>query len=220
MMGKSLFTRRNSMKKFFCLIAAILVLLPLALAAQEFNPSKGPLEGVWEIEDEGVFIFTGNLILQKNIWSSSYDIMPGIVYENDKAFGPVESNETQTEYESIFNYELSESALKIIVEGDELICTKSPDDVLQNKGPLEGIWTSTISDSDTTETLIWIIIGELLIEATESAFYTKYEGGLDFIYSDLDNSLTALGETISCSVSGDTMTITNDFQTVVLTRKR
>ncbi|MDR1278485.1 MAG: hypothetical protein LBK02_07020 [Treponema sp.] len=206
------------MKKFFCPIAVILALLPLTLSAQEFNPVRGPLEGVWKIEDEELIIFTGNLMLHKNIWSSSYDITPGIVYENGKAFGPAESNETPTEYEVMFNYELSENALKIIVEGDELICPKSPDDILQNKGPLEGIWTGTISDSDTTETLIWIIIGELLIEATETDSYTNYGGALEFIYSDLDNTLTALGEAISCAVSGDTMTITNDFQTVVLTR--
>jgi hypothetical protein len=170
------------MKKVFCLIAAALVLLPLALSAQEFNPARSPLEGAWEAQDGEVIIFVGNLILQKDIWASFYDIMPGMVYRNGKAFGPAEPNGVQTEYDFMFDYKLSENTLKIFIDGDELIYTKSRDDMLQNKGPLEGIWKSAVSDSDTTETLIWIITGELLIQANEADSYTKYEGGLEFIY--------------------------------------
>jgi hypothetical protein len=208
------------MKKIFCLITAVLVLLFPALSAQEFNPARGPLEGGWEAQDGDVIIFIGNLILQKYVRASFYDITPGMVYRNGEAFGPAEPNEAQTEYDIMFNYELSESTLKIMAEGDELIYTKSRDDILQNKGPLEGVWKGAFSDSDSTGTLIWIIAGELLIEAYETDSYTEYGGGLEFIYSDLDNTIIAMDETIFCVVSGDTMTIGNDSQTVVLTRKR
>jgi hypothetical protein len=201
------------MKKIFYLIAAVLVLLPSALSAQEFNPARGPLEGVWEIEDEEVIIFIGNLILQKNIRASFYDVIPGMVYRNGKAFG-------SAEYDVMFDYELSENTLTLITEGEEIIYTKSRDDILQNKGPLEGIWKSAASDSDTTETLIWIITGALLIEATETDSYTAYGGGLEFIYSDVDDTITAMDETISCAVSGGTMTLTSDSQAVVLIRER
>jgi hypothetical protein len=208
------------MKKIFCLVMAFFVLLSLALSAQDFNPARGPLEGVWETEDEETVIFIGNLILKKNIQASFYDVVPGMVYRNGEAFGPVEPDEVQTEYDIMFDYELSENTLKMFIDGDEIFYTKSRDDILQNKGPLEGIWKGVVSDSHTPQTLIWIIAGELLIEATETDSYTEYGGGLEFVYSGLDNTLVGLGETVSCTVSGDTMIITDDAQTVVLTRER
>jgi hypothetical protein len=203
------------MKKIFCLIAAFSALLPLALSAQEFNPARGPLEGVWEMADEDIIIFTGNLMLKgEKDGGSFYDIMPGMVYRNGQAFG-------SAGYDIMFDYELSGNTLKIFMEDAALICTKSRNDILRNKGPLEGIWKGGFSkSSDTTATIVWIITGGLLIEAAETGFSTEYEGGLEFIYSEADDTLIGLGETISCVVSGDTMIITNDSRTAVLTRER
>jgi hypothetical protein len=203
------------MKKIFCLIAAFSVLLPLALSAQAFNPAGGPLEGVWETEDEGIIIVTGNLMLkgEKDGGGSFYDIMPGMVYRNGEAFGP-------EEYDIMFDYELSGNTLKILMGDVALICTKSRNDILRNKGPLEGIWKGEIFNSDTAETIVWIITGGLLIEAAGTGSYLEYWSGLEFVYSAADDTLIGLGETISCVVSGDTMTITNDSRTAVLIRER
>jgi hypothetical protein len=209
------------MKKI-CLIAAVLVLLPLALSAQEFNPAGGPLEGVWENEtdDEEVIIFIGNLILEKN-WDSTYDVVPGMVYRNGEAYSLAESESGEPEY--MFSYKLSGSTLEFTDKTDEYDeirrFKRAGDSILRNKSPLEGSWAGSYP-GDITGVFTWIFAGELLIMSLETDSYTEYSDGLEFVYSDVDKTLTAMEDSISCEVSGDVMTLGDEDDTLVLTRKR
>jgi hypothetical protein len=208
------------MKKIFYAFAALLALLPPALSAQDFNPARGPLEGVWENEEdyEEVIVFIGNLILERN-WDSTYEVYPGMVYKNGEAFA-MEPDLEETEH--MFSYKLSGNTLKIIDGDDEISYTKSRDDILRNKGPLEGIWEAPYRNPDNPDEIwqyAWIFSGELMIATMKSEFYTDYMAA-EFSYSDLDNTLTAEGDTISCKVSGDLMTLTDGPATMQLTRKR
>jgi hypothetical protein len=201
------------MTQIFCVTAIVLYLLPLALAAQEFNPARSPLEGVWENEsdDEDVIIFTGNFILEKNR-DSTYSVYPGIKYENSKVHSPTEPD---------FNYKLSGNILTLTDEHDASInFIRSNNAILQNKGPLEGIWTAVYSDSDITGVLTWICIGRLLIMSMESDSFSGYSDGYEFIYSDTDHTMTAMNDTISCVLSGDTMTLSFDSNSFVFTRRK
>jgi hypothetical protein len=201
------------MKKIFCLIAAVLVVLPPALGAQEFDPARSPLEGVWENEEdaEDVLIFTGNFILEKNR-NSTYTVYPGIEYRNGKVHNPTEPD---------FNYKLSGNILTLTDEYDESINFKrSHDAILQNKGPLEGIWTAEYSDSDITVLMTFIFIGQLVIMSGEVDSRTEYMDGLEFTYSDTDHTMTAMNDSISCVLSGDTLTLSDDGESVVFTRKK
>jgi hypothetical protein len=203
------------MKKNFCLIAAVMVLLPLALSAQEFNPAAGPLEGVWENEtdDEDVIIFIGNLALGKNS-DATYLVYPGMEYGNGEAYSLAEPKYT-------FNYKLSGNILTLTDEYDyNTNYKRSSDAILQNKGPLEGIWTAVYSYSDITAVMTWICIGQLLIMSVEADSFTKYMDGFEFIYSDTDHTMTAMNDTISCVLSGDTMTMGDDDESFVFTRRK
>lgn len=209
------------MKKIFCFIAAVLVLLPPALRAQEFDPARGPLEGVWENEDdeEDVIIFIGNLALQRN-WDETYDVMPGMVYRNGEAY-----SQTDPEPEYMFDYTVSGNTLTLTDEYDDVTSYKrSNNAILQNKSRLEGVWSGPYqnpNDADEIFELSWIAIGGLLIESVKDDFSIDYSDAIEFVYSASDNTITAMGNTISCMVSGDEMTLTpDDSITVVLTRRR
>jgi hypothetical protein len=203
------------MKRIFCVIVTALFLLPLALSAQEFDPARGPLEGVWENEsdDEDVIIFTGNLALGKNS-DATYSVYPGMEYENSKVRSPTEPDYT-------FSYKLSGNILTLTDEYDYTTNYKrSSDAILQNKGPLEGVWTAVYSDSDITGVMTWICIGRLLIMLMESDSFSGYSDGYEFTYSDTDHTMTAMNDTISCVLSGDTMTMGDDEESFVFTRRK
>jgi hypothetical protein len=200
------------MKNIFCFIAAFLCLQ--SLSAQEFKPAKGPLEGVWENEDddEEVLIFIGNLILGKD-WDSTYSVYPGVEYRNGRAQSSVEPDD-------VFYYKLSGNSLTITNEYGNANYKRSGDAILRNKGPLEGSWTLVhYSELDIPGTMTWIFIGQLLIMSAEIDSRTEYEG-LEFTYSETDNTITHMGDSVSCMVSGDTMTISEDGESMVFTRKK
>jgi hypothetical protein len=211
-------TKESLMKKIY-VIAAVFVLLPLALWSQEFNPAKGPLEGVWENEtdEENVLIFTGNLMLEKD-WDSTYDVTP-MVYRNGEAYGLMDPD--YDEY--MFTYRLSGTTLEITDQYEEFRSFKrSGDAILQNKSPLEGIWKGSLQNPDNPDEIVtetYIFTGELMIILLEIDSYTEYMG-LEFVYSDVDNTLTAMDDSVSCKVSGDTMTLSDEKITIVFTRER
>jgi hypothetical protein len=207
--------RRSLMKKIFCLIAAVLVLLPPALRAQEFDPARGPLEGVWENEEdeEDVLIFVGNLFLEKD-WDSTYSVYPGIEYANGKA-------RSSAEPDDVFNYKLSGNSLTLTDEYDDVTRYKRSDNaILQNKSRLEGVWTTAYSESGMTAVMTWIFIGQLVIMSMETDSFTEYAPGFEFTYSDADHTMTAMDDTISCVLSGDTLTLSDDDESFVLTRRK
>jgi hypothetical protein len=67
--------------------------------------------------------------------------------------------------------------------------------------------------------MTWIFIGQLLIMSAELDSRTEY-AGLEFTYSETDNTITHMGDSVSCMVSGDTMTISEDGESMVFTRKK
>jgi hypothetical protein len=210
------------MKRIFCVIAAVLVLLPPVLAAREFNPAKGPLEGVWENEEdeEEVLIFTGNLVLEKSWRDSGYEVYPGMVYTNGEAYSEADP-ESGPEY--MFGYKVSGNTLELTDEYDDVTKYKrSGDAILQNKSRLEGIWEGSLQNPDNPDLIVefaYIFLGELMIASMKLESYTEYMAA-GFSYSDLDNTLSSMDDTISCTVSGDAMTLTDGSVTVVLARKR
>jgi hypothetical protein len=212
-------TKESLMKKM-CVIAAVFVLLPLALWAQEFNPAKGPLEGVWENEtdEEDVLVFTGNLMLEKNR-DSTYSIYPGMVYRNGEAYGLMDPD--YDEY--MFTYRLSGNTLEITEQYEKFRSFKrSGDAILQNKSPLEGIWTGSFRNPDNPDEILaftYIFTGQLMIASAKGDASEAYVAA-KFSYSDSDNTLTSMGDSVSCKVSGDTMTMRDKEITLVLTRKR
>jgi hypothetical protein len=202
------------MKRIFCVIAVVLFLLPLALSSQDFNPAAGPLEGDWEneVDEEAVIVFTGNLFLERN-WGSTYTVFPGMKYGNGNA-------RSSTEPEYAFNYELSGNSLTLTDEYNEDIHYKrSGDTILQNKSALEGIWTTVYSDSHITGVLTLIFIGQLLIMSMEGDSFSGYSSGYEFTYSDTDHTITNAEGVAPCMVSGDTMTLGDDDESFVFTRK-
>ncbi|MDR0997871.1 MAG: hypothetical protein LBL70_02295 [Treponema sp.] len=203
------------MKKIFYSVLTVLFLLPPALSAQEFNPARGPLEGVWETEtdEENLIIFTGNLFLIKDR-GSAYTVYPGMEYGNGRAHSPAAGY--------AFNYKVSGNTLTIADEYNEGINFKRSNDViLQNKSPLEGIWTAPYSDSDITGVITCIFTGRLLIALLESDsfFQYSYSDGLEFTYSDTDSTIVTMEGTISCVVSGDTMTLSDEKDSLVFRKK-
>ncbi|MDR1862938.1 MAG: hypothetical protein LBQ67_03350 [Treponema sp.] len=213
------------MRKIFCVIAAVFVLLPLA--AQDFNPAAGPLEGVWKSEDEDeaeVIIFVGNLILVKDDWDDSYEVLPGMIYKNGEALGPVVETDFggYEDYETLFSYKLSGNTLKIIAEDDdEESYVKAPDDILRNKSRLEGIWAFSYQNpynSEEAGELLWIFTGGLIIAAMKTDSSFQYAEAIEF--TSTDATITAMDDTISYTLSGNELTLTDGDETLVFTRRR
>jgi hypothetical protein len=209
------------MKKIFYSAMTFFFLLPLALSAQEFNPAAGPLEGIWinKDDEEELIIFVGNLFLEKD-GESTYMVLPGMKYRNGKA-------QSSAEPDYAFNYKLSGNTLTLTDEyDDDTIYKRSGDGILQNKSALEGIWTAPYSDSDITGVMTWICVGRLVIMSMEILAETdslnRHEYmGFEFTYSDTDNTITLMGDSVSCKVSGNTMTLSGDGgESLVFTRKK
>jgi hypothetical protein len=215
------------MKNIFCAATAVLFLLPwarpLALFAQEFKAVRSPLEGVWENEDneEADIVFTGNLFLEKR-QDSTYAVYPGMEYRNGEAYSLANPELGEPKY--IFSYELSGNTLTLTDEYDEysegMSYKRTGSELLQNKSAIEGIWTTSYSDADITGVMSFIFIGQLLIMSLETDSFTEYAEGFEFFYSGEDNTLTAMDGTISCTVSGDTMTVSGGGESMVFTRKK
>jgi hypothetical protein len=214
------------MKKILCFIAAALVLLPLVLSAQEFDPARGPLEGVWknETDDAGVIIFIGNLILTSE-GNFTYNVMPGIRYRDGEILVPDEPGSEQMEYYTI-SYELSGNTLKLINDGYEEIYVQSGDGLLQNKSRLEGVWTTLYRDPDSPEiaaNLTWIFTGVLMIMSVQSDLFGPARLYQAAEFSCSDEVITGPDDfTIPYTLSGDVLTLMvglSGIDTIVLTRK-
>jgi hypothetical protein len=124
-----------------------------------------------------------------------------------------------------FNYKISGNSLILTNEydnNDNINFKRSSDAILRNKGTLEGSWTLVhYSESDIPGKLTWIFIGQLLIMSMEIDSRTEYVG-VEFAYSDADNTITLMDDSdgASCKVSGDTMTISEGGESMVFTREK
>jgi hypothetical protein len=210
------------MKKILCLIATVLVLLPLVLSAQDFNPAKGPLEGVWENEtdNEDVIIFVGNLVLEPD-FGSTYDVTP-VIYQDGKILEPDEPGSKQTGYHTVCNYKLSGNTLRLIRDDYVEVYVRSGDDILQNKSPLEGVWSASypVPDYPESASITWIFTGGLMILSMQADFFSQY-GAAQFSYSDEAIYLPGGGPTTFYTISGNTLTLFDNDESdpIVLTKK-
>jgi hypothetical protein len=146
--------------------------------------------------------------------------MPGMVYKNGEAYS---ERDPESGPEYMFGYKLSGNTLELTDEYDDVTkYKKSGGAILQNKSRLEGIWEGSLRNPDNPDEIAefaYMFLGELMIASMKLESYTEYIAA-GFSYSDLDNTLTSTGDTISCTVSGDAMTLTDGSVTVVLTRKK
>jgi hypothetical protein len=209
------------MKKILCSIAAALVLLPLALQAQDFNPARGPLEGVWKDESNATIIFVGNLVLEPS-WDSVYDVMPGVIYRNNEILGPDDPGSEQTGYSAICSYELSGNTLKLTGDdGYEEVYVRSGDDILRSKSRLEGVWAAPYSDPDypgISADMTWIFTGRLMIMMLQSDSVSQCAAA-EFSCSD-EAIILEDGSSMSYTISGNVLTLIGDSDdTFVLTKK-